>query len=276
MHLKNLVVQVDTSNANESRMALALNLAARHDSMLTGCYTVQSINPVIYSSGTALSGVYESALEAIERDTVAAETAFRNRATAKGVDHHWEQAEGSMASNLVTASRYADLTIAGQFDPDDTHGVEPNIAESLAMESGRPALVVPYIGAGEKFWQRVLVAWDGSRESARAVSDAMPFLTEAEHVDILHMHHDNVESRDQSPSHRLADALQRNGVKAHAEDYHIGDAEVGDALLSRAADLGSGIIVMGAYGHSRLRELVLGGATRDLLRHMTVPVLMAH
>ena len=276
MYLKSMVVQVDNSGANRGRLQIAFALAARKVAHLTGCYAVPALNPVVYSSGTALSGVYQDALEAIEQDAVKAEADFREEARARGIDHDWMANEGSAAGHLIVASRYADLTIVGQYDPDDAHGAESGIPESLALESGRPVLVVPYIGAGESAGERILIAWDGSRESARAVNDAMPLLAAASRVDVLHLHQDDLPADTLSPARRLAGSLKRNGVDAHAEEFNIGDGDIGNALLSRAADLGANLIVMGAYGHSRFREMVLGGATHDLLKHMTVPVLMAH
>ena len=274
MSPQNLLVQIDSTKANEGRLTLALNLAKRFDAHLTGAYTVPALNPLIYADGNALTGVYQEAPDAIERDGTQAKTNFESRCQEAGVDYEWLSERGRESNNLILAGRYADLTIVGQFDPTDTTNPEPGLAEEVATGLGRPVLVVPHIGGAAETGSRVLVAWDASREAARAVSDAMPLLQAADQVDVLHMYSD---AKDQFPAARqLCEALSRAGVEAKPHELLIDDIEVGDAMLSRAADFGTNLVVMGAYGHSRFREMVLGGATRDMLDHMTVPTLMAH
>lgn len=276
MPFGNLLVHIDSSRSNDSRLQLALSLAKRFKAHLCGLYTEPSLNPVIYADGTALTGVYQEALEGIERDTVVAEKHFKERAKAEGIEFTWTVEKGRSASNLIEAGRYAELSIIGQDDPNDPYLPEQGVAEHVATEMGRPVLIVPYIGASDATGKCVLIAWDGSRESARAVNDAMPLLQTAEQVDVLHMYSDKRDSDSPSVANRLCEALARNDIEANAHEIYLDGLEVGDLLLSRAADLGSNLVVMGAYGHSRLRELVLGGATRDMLAHMTIPSLMSH
>src|SRR5690606_4452572 len=147
----------------------------------------------------------------------------------------------------------------------------------FVMRCGRPVLLVPYAGRFEAVGRRVLVAWDAGREAARAVRDALPLLKRAEHVEVVSFNPDRPGARHGPiPGADLAAYLARHDVKVHVSQQHGDDIEVGEQILSRAADLHSDLIVMGAYGHSRLRELALGGATRTLLASMTVPVLMSH
>ncbi|MBE9552893.1 MAG: universal stress protein, partial [Proteobacteria bacterium] len=131
----------------------------------------------------------------------------------------------------------------------------------------------PYIGAQAEIGRNVLVAWNGSREAARAVSDAMPILEAADSIEVF-----AVEPRGigDIPGADIAQHLARHGLKTDAAKTAGLDIEVGDVLLNQVADGGADLIVMGAYGHSRMRELVLGGATRHILGHMTVPVLLSH
>jgi nucleotide-binding universal stress UspA family protein len=136
-------------------------------------------------------------------------------------------------------------------------------------------LVVPRYGTFDTVGERVLVAWNGSREATRAVHDALPILKLATKVTVLSIDPER-DTGDRIPSADIALHLARHGVAAEGTSTVGLDISVGDLLLSRAADLGADLIVMGAYGHSRMRELVLGGATRHILQHMTVPVLMSH
>ena len=169
--------------------------------------------------------------------------------------------------------------MVGQRNPDDADGfIAAEFVETLLLESGRPVLVVPYAGSFTAPPQRALVAWSGGRESARALHDAMPMLA-GTNVHVLQI-------TSAQPKHwaeettvgQVARALNARDVRATVEETDCPDSDtaVGDLLLSRAADLNADLIVMGAYGHSRLRELVLGGVTRTLLKTMTVPVLMSH
>ena len=170
--------------------------------------------------------------------------------------------------------RYADLVIAGQRDPDSDERMGAVDPEDLLMGCGRPVLMVPYAYRLDRIDDRVLVAWNASRESARAVADAMPLLEAASHVTVLAIN-PGPELGDE-PCADISLHLARHNVEAEAAHMEVTDMDVGDALLNRATDLGMDLIVMGAYGRPRLRELVLGGATRYILRHMTVPVLMSH
>ena len=140
--------------------------------------------------------------------------------------------------------------------------------------------MVPYIGAGERLGTRVMVAWDGGREAARAVGDALPLLARAESVAVLVIN-PSQDGHGEQPGADIALHLARHGITVeaqHLEAQHLEaqDLSVGDALLSRLADQDIDLLVMGAYGHSRLRELVLGGVTRKIFQQMTVPVLMSH
>ena len=174
-------------------------------------------------------------------------------------------------------ARYVDLAVVGQPNPDQDVLPGTPMVESAFLSSGRPALVVPYIGAPETLGDRVLIAWDAGREAARAVNDALPILAKAKLVTVLAVNpKDGTQEHGMQPGADIALHLARHDVKVESKVTYADDIGVGDAILSRAADVAADLIVMGGYGHSRLRELVLGGATRHLLQHMTVPVLMSH
>ncbi len=147
----------------------------------------------------------------------------------------------------------------------------------MALAVGRPVLVVPYAGRFEACGRRVLVAWNASRAATRAVNDAMPLLAGAETVTVLCVDPDeDRRAHGDVPGADVAVHLARHGVKARVESTASGGIGVGNAVLSRASDIGADLLVMGAYGHTRVRELLLGGATRTILESMTVPVLLSH
>ena len=171
-------------------------------------------------------------------------------------------------------ARRFDLAVVGQAEP-QTGTVEDIIAETTLFESGRPMIVVPYIQKAPLKLDKVMVCWDGSRQAARAIGDAMPLLAKAGRVAVVIIANepgkeDEIEGAD------MAQHLARHGLKVEVQRIPGGDVDVADALLSHAADSGADFMVMGGYGHSRLREFVLGGVTRSILRSMTVPALMAH
>jgi nucleotide-binding universal stress UspA family protein len=173
-------------------------------------------------------------------------------------------------------ARYADLTVVGQgIDLGDAPGVLAILPEELALGVGRPVLVVPRYGTFPALGDHVLVAWNGSREATRAVNDAIPILQRAQKVTVLAIDPDGDPDR-RIPSADMALHLARHGINAVAAQTRGADITVGDVLLSYAADLGVDLIVAGGYGHTRFREMVLGGATRHLLQHMTVPVFLSH
>jgi nucleotide-binding universal stress UspA family protein len=171
-------------------------------------------------------------------------------------------------------ARRFDLAIVGQAKPKSS-AIEEILAESTLFESGRPMIVVPYIQKAPLKLDRVMVCWDGSRQAARAIADAMPLLEKAGSVDLVIIANERGK-QDEITGADMGQHLARHGLKVDVQRISGGDIEVADALLSHAADSGADFIVMGGYGHSRLREFVLGGVTRSILGSMTVPVLMAH
>ena len=147
--------------------------------------------------------------------------------------------------------------------------------ERLVLAAGRPVLILPNTGDFPSIGKHILVAWNASQEATRAISNAIPFLRSADRVCIMAVN-SKTGTRDSTQSENMVRYLERLGIRAEAKDCHGVEIDVGNELLSRAADLSADLIVMGCYGHSRLREWVLGGATRTILESMTVPVLMSH
>ena len=180
---------------------------------------------------------------------------------------------GGAATLFAQIARRFDLAVVSQAQRE--HGASDELMiEGVLFESGRPVVVVPYIQKRGLTLERVLVCWDGSRTAARAVGDAMPFLERAKTVDIVIVTEDRKNEKVTGASMR--EHLTRHGVAAQIKRVARGDIAIEDVILSYAADSGADFMVMGGYGHSRLREFILGGATRGILASMTVPVLLSH
>jgi len=178
------------------------------------------------------------------------------------------------ADELGRIGRRFDLVVVGQ--PDRANSAPDQVVdESVLFESGRPVIFVPFIQKGGMTLDHVLICWDGSRAAARAVADALPFLKKSKQVDVLIVS-EKPNKTNEIPGADLGQHLARQGLKVDIKHITAPDIGVAPAILSYAADSDTDMIVMGGYGHSRLREFVLGGVTRGMLDSMTVPVLMSH
>jgi len=283
--LKDIVVILEAGTAGERRLAAAVALAAAHGAHLIGLSIIEPLDLSGYFSPAVSGYIAVDAMQALEERhreaaTAAAkreEATFRDVCGRAGISYEWRLLEGEAGDMATLNARYADLVVAGQVDPENLPaGGFARLPEELALASGRPVLFVPYAGRFDSIGKRVLVAWNRMRESTRAVNDAIPLLARAEKVTVLSINPQRGEDAGELPGADISLHLARHGVKAEASYTVAEDIDVGSVLLSRAADLGADLIVMGCYGHSRTRELILGGATREVLRHMTVPVLMSH
>jgi nucleotide-binding universal stress UspA family protein len=171
-------------------------------------------------------------------------------------------------------ARRFDLAVVGQAEP-ETKMVEENIIEAALFDSGGPVTIVPYIQRAPLRPDHIMVCWDGSRAAARAIRDAMPFLRRAGRIEVVNVTNERGK-QDQIECADIGAHLAHHGLNVVIKQIPLGDVDVAAVLLSHAADEDVDFIVMGGYGHSRLREFVLGGVTRSMLRTMTVPVLMSH
>lgn len=272
MAYKEILVYADASDGAESYLDVATALAAAHEAHLVALHV--SAPPVVPVDITA--GI---PVEYIEwQETFAEEQAAKARQQATAAEQRigrkieWRTAKGDVLDTALLHSRYADLVVASQGGEGGASGALP---ETLAIGSGRPVLIVPRHGRFPVVGKRVLVAWNRTRESTRAAHDALPLLQRAGAVIVMEVNPPGGQPRHIAGAD-IAQHFARHGVKVDVASTAAPDIEVGDAILSRAADFGADMLVMGAYGHSRLREFAFGGATRHILETMTVPVLMAH
>jgi nucleotide-binding universal stress UspA family protein len=278
---KDLLVVLDTAPTCASRIDLASGLAGRFGAHLTGLYISpppQIVVPAMVESQFAPE-LMEIQTRSLDEARGRVQELFRQRADMPGFTSEWRAPDGEVGEVASLHARYADLTVVGQVDPEapDALGAASDLPERIVLGAGRPVLVVPYAGTFKTLGQRVLVAWNGSREATRAVGDALPLLVGASKVTVLIVNpRGGRRGHGEVPGADIALHLARHGVRAEAATVKSDDVEVGAFLLSYAADLGADLLVMGAYGHSRLREVVLGGATREILRTMTIPVLVSH
>jgi nucleotide-binding universal stress UspA family protein len=281
---KDILVVVDDSAACATRLDVAVHVAGRCGAHLTGLFVTPPPN-VPALAGSEFPGGLQAASDYLEAQrqarrgaALAAQELFRSRTGMAGITTEWREREGDAAAIAGLHARYADLIIVGQMEPTPRAGHSGRARpERLLLGVGRPILVVPYVGVFKTVGDRVLVAWNASREATRAVNDALPILQRASHVTVLAINpRGGVSGDGDVPGADLALHLSRHGVNVEASWIQAEDMEVAALLLSRACDLQADLIVMGGYGHSRVREIVLGGATREILRTMTVPTLMSH
>jgi nucleotide-binding universal stress UspA family protein len=238
-----------------------------------------SYEPVI--PGTVMGGIppeiIESQRSESNKKASTAVSSFEQAVKRTGVSGETRTISASIsgaADQIGRIGRRFDLVIVGQ--PERQKSLPDEVVdEGVLFESGRPVIFVPYIQKGGMKLDRIMVCWDGSRAAARAVADAMPFLKKAKQVEVVIVA-DKPGKKDEIPGADLGQHLARHGLKVDVKRITSPEIDVPSTILSYAADSSADMIVMGGYGHSRLREFILGGATRGLLEAMTVPVLMSH
>jgi len=273
--IKSILLHVDSSLGSPKRFAVANEVAEAFGADVTALYaTTPSIVRYPYALEAAqAAGPLMQQYDEERRDKVKATFA---KTTASMPRMHWAELREDPPWGFVRRAFYADLVILGQFDPSekDPHDVPPDFVPSVVIDSGRPALVLPNIGAAPPLGRSVLIGWKETREAARAVTAALPWLQLASHVHVALWHSETGESM--SNSIDIEKFLRGHGMTPKVHHYPNGVSDIAAYLLSLAADVSAGLIVMGCYGHSRMREWVLGGTTRTIMDSMTVPVLMTH
>lgn len=280
MSYQTLLVQLSHPGHAEQVLEVATGLAKQHGAFLKGIFVIPQIvipSPVAAEAWTSLVDIERERY--IERSESFQEL-FKKACKAADIKSEWlsTEAMSSVADVVIKHSLCADVVIMAQADPDDNDNkTQAEAVERVLIESGRPLLVVPYAGHFKSIGKNALIAWTPAKETARAVFDALPLLQTAKSVKVMTVNAQN--KSDQAvvtSAEQCVLSLKRHGVNAEAEHTTTGDFSVGNELLSRAADFGTDLLVMGGYGHSRFRETIFGGVTREILHHMTMPVLMSH
>jgi nucleotide-binding universal stress UspA family protein len=278
MTIKAILVHIDDRSGCEQRIELAARIAARFASRLDGMYLVPASHA--FQDDDRLLPPVEVAKRMSEKEARQhGEALFRKiAASAALADVGFQVVDGGAIDAGIPEIRCSDLTIIGQPAPEsDTAGVSRRLAENAVIGGGAPILLVPCKGVPVDSLSQVIIAWDGGREAARSVRDALPLMQRADRVTVVSWVDRHDMAQDGTRSHaRLGAYLLAHGIEAQFKRLHAATAEIGERLLSQAADIGADLIVMGGYGHARLRELVLGGTTQQVLEAMTVPVLMSH
>ena len=277
MAYKELLVVFDNAAGAAQRVAPAAALAAQFGARLTGFFATGYPISSAYGDLSGWAELVDAYMQAQRGEASAAEAAFRQALGAHKLTGDWQYREAEATLSVIAEAALFDLIVIGQPNAESALGNFGLHPEEIVLGAGRPVLVVPYAGEFPELGKRVLVAWNRRREAVRALYDAMPILQRAEAVTVIEI--DPSETILNEPivsAETVAKELTRRGIRATAESEPSGGLPVDDVLLSRAADLGADLLVMGAYGHSRLREYVLGGVSRGIFRQMTIPVLMAH
>ncbi len=276
MGMKHLLVHVDSSQPSALRLDFAVALAQRFQARLTGLFAQKD------SFGPSL--VARRASDRLVKDREDARLLFEAAVRSGGVQGEWWQVEHGehtgLVMQVVICARYADLTILGQHDPESSMTPE-DMVEQVLLNAGRPVLVFPrlgrYGGRSRPAGRKVLIAWNGSREAARAVNDAIPLMQKAESVTILAVQAGET-PRDAGPVPPvdIAAHLRSHGVEAAYERVALAEIAFADTVLNRCHEMEADLLVMGGYGQYSFPMLYRGGNTRHILRALTLPTLLSH
>jgi nucleotide-binding universal stress UspA family protein len=272
--IRDVLVHVDASLAGQQRLEYAFDLADRHGARLTAAHVLAPVDVPPYFRPSAIEREASILEREARRDAAAAERLFDARSAARGTPARWRSLEGDMKGLLCSQAACSDLVILGQYEAEGTPERHPlYLAEEVVLGSGRPVLVLPDRVDDTVRMRRALIGWDGSREAARSVHDAIPLLSRAgAQVEVLVAD----EHGKSVPIGELVDHLGRHGVAVDPERHVHSRAPAGDALLERLSAREFDLLVMGAYGRPVWLEYVFGGATRAALMRAPTPVLVSH
>jgi nucleotide-binding universal stress UspA family protein len=274
--IKDLLVNVAIGVEDDATLDYALALARAFDAHAAGvAFAYDAVPPAMLIGDVPPTWIEEFREEA-EEAAEAAIGRFKEAAQRAGMAVEARSMPASFVGTADVFGRIArrfDLSVVRQAEP-GKNSPAPLIIEAALFDSGRPVLIVPYIQKGGVKLDRILVCWDGSRCSARAVSDAMPFLERAGAVEVVMVAERG--KSDELPGSDIAQHLARHGIKVEVRQIVAPDVKPANVLLSHVSDSSADFLVMGGFGHSRLREFVLGGVTCSVLDTMTIPTLMSH
>lgn len=286
MSYKTVLVHLDESSGNLQRVAVAAGIAHACGGHLLGV-ALTGVSRLLYQDGVGegQDPNLELHLDFLRQRAARALAGFDETAAANGLASFEQRVlDDEAGGGISLQARYADLVVIGQYDPDQSaRSVMSDFPAHVLLHSGRPVLLLPHApgtarGAPVHAAQNVLVSWNASKEASRAVSAALPLLRRAARVHVTVFDpQQNAHDHGAAPGADIVEYLARHGVASHLTvQQGAKRRDAGEALLAQAGDVAADLLVMGAYGHSRLRETILGGATHTVLQKMTLPVLMAH
>lgn len=280
MDIRDILVVIEDEPSQAGRLDAAITLADRFGARVTGLYAGVLPDIPTYVEAQLPEDLRRRRDAALAEAASHAEADFRARAEAAAVSHDWRVATGPFehVTRVVAGhSHLADIAVVGRSSPEQPHGLlGATVSNQLVLSSGAPVLLCPAELPEQNFGAHVVIGWNGSREAGRALRDAIPFLQRAEEVSVL-----TVETARSSENavvnwEDIAGYLARHGIDASIRQSLVGSDGAGEVILSRAKEAGADLVVMGAYGHSRLWEISLGGATRHVMAHADIPVLLSH
>jgi nucleotide-binding universal stress UspA family protein len=280
MAYRTILMHVNDPRRIAGLLAVGVDLAEKFQAHLTGLSVVPPLAVVSTGIPEGMPVIVDEHCKLYRERNPEMRSAFASAVQGRAFLSQWQDEEAggeSVAERVLGHARAADLIVASQTDPDWPGTGWLDVADSLVTESGRPVLIVPNRATQARVGERVLVAWNARREAARATFDALPILQRASEVRVVCVNPQSSEEvAEDIPAADICTALARHGVQCQATEQIAPRASVGETLLSSSRDMQADLLVMGCYGHTRLREFIFGGASRHVLAHMAVPVLMAH
>ncbi len=280
MSYKTILVSLNEVGRLAELVGAAVTLARQAGGHVSGLYVVPAVQVYPSVGFEAAPQVFEGNRSYFKDNSARVKQAFEEAMRRENLSHDFHQIDARtpiIAEEVVAAGRVADLVVVSATNPDEITGVERDFVEQVVMGAGRPVVVLPAQGKAALNFEDIVIGWDGGREAARAAFDALPLLKTAAKVRVVRIDpQKDPNLRGSVAGADLAEALARHGVKAEAQGYPTDGQDEGQALMRCAQDSGAGLIVMGAYGHSRLAEFIFGGATRFVLNRLVCPVLMSH
>jgi len=278
MAIKQILLVLDANIAADKTASLAASIARSAGAGVEAVCLFHAPQATVSESFAAGREAVNEVLDHLEAEIRAvaapAHACYQREIAGHGLSEGWSLGEiDEWERSLDAPSRLADLVVLPSAGDDRAFR---RVTEALILRSGAPCLIVPRTGRSEAPFRRVVLAWNGSREAARAMRDGMPFLRAAANVAVVIGGEEDTRWLDATHAERLSKHLQRHGVEAEIVRADVGGGSAGEVLLAKAADVGADLVIMGAYGHSRAAEAILGGATRTLLSRAASPVLMSH
>ncbi len=270
MAFKDIQVYTDNDTDCENRVLSAVNLSIHFDAYLTGLYAMRRMSVPAYPGAASSVAVYNAFENSSIEQYELARKLFEEKTLATDIDTKFVMLEGDLVDDIAVQSRYADLLVISQNQNENSNLNMHYQPDNILLSAACPVLLVPDSKPITSPPQSAMVAWDGSRECAIALRAALPMLKQVGKVDLVSVSSNEAEAMD------ITLHINRHGIKAETHFVEGSQASAGKTLLEQADVLGSELLVMGAYGHSRLRQMVLGGATKYVLKNANLPIMFAH